>query len=53
MFSFLTVVVLVLFSSVFGMDNGEEVALQRLTATTDILTSYGDELVGEPVSGML
>ncbi len=53
MFSLLIVVVLVLFSSVFGMDNGEEVALRRLTATTDILTSYGDELVGEPVSGML
>ncbi len=53
MLSFLTVVVLLLVSSAYGMDSGEEIALRRLTATTDILTSYEDELVGEPVSGML
>ncbi|MCK5035671.1 MAG: hypothetical protein KAS73_07260 [Candidatus Sabulitectum sp.] len=53
MLSFLIIVVLALFSSVYGMDSGEEIALRRLTATTDILTSYEDELVGEPVSGML
>lgn len=53
MLSFLIVVVLALFSSVYGMDSGEEVALRRLTATTDILTSYEDELVDAPVSGML
>ena len=49
MLSVLTVVLLLLVSS----DNGEEVALRRLTATTDILTSYEDELVDEPVTGML
>ncbi len=53
MLSCLTVVVLLLVSSVYGMDSGEEIALRRLTTTTDILTSYGDELVGEPVSGIL
>ncbi|MEA3265890.1 MAG: hypothetical protein U9P42_02960 [Candidatus Fermentibacteria bacterium] len=53
MLSFLIIVVLALFSSVYGMDTGEETALRRLAATTDILTSYEDELVGEPVSGML
>ncbi|MCD4708650.1 MAG: hypothetical protein K8S62_13030 [Candidatus Sabulitectum sp.] len=53
MLSFLTVVVLLLVSSAYGMDNGEETALRRLTATTDVLTSCGDELVDEPVTGML
>ena len=53
MLSFLTVVVLLLVSSVYGMDSGEEIALRRLTITTDVLTSYEDELVDEPVSGML
>ncbi|MCK5133794.1 MAG: hypothetical protein KAR40_16795 [Candidatus Sabulitectum sp.] len=55
MLSFLVfvVIVLALFSSVYGMDNGEEIALRKLTVTTDILTSYGDELFDEPVTGML
>ena len=53
MLSFLVIGVPALFSSVYGMDSGEEIALRRLTATTDILTSYEDELVDEPVSGML
>ena len=49
----IVVVVLALFSSVYGMDGGEEAALRRLSATTDVLTSYEDELVGEPVTGLL
>lgn len=53
MVSFLIVVVLALFSSVYGLSAGEEVALRKLAATTDVLTSYGDELVDEPVTGML
>ncbi len=53
MLSFLIIVVLALCSSVYGMDSGEEIALHRLAITTDILASYGEELVGEPVSGML
>lgn len=53
MLSFLVIVVLALFSSVYGMDNGEDIALRRLTVTTDVLTSYEDELVDEPVTGML
>jgi len=51
--SFLTVVVLLLASSAYSMDSGEEIALRKLTVTTDVLTSYEDELVNEPVSGML
>ena len=53
MSSLLIVVVLALFSSVYGMDSGEETALQKLAITTDVLISYGEELVGDPVSGML
>ncbi len=53
MLSFLLILVMALFSSVHGMDSGEETALRRLAATTDILTSYEDEIVGEPISGML
>lgn len=53
MISFLVIFVLALFSSVYGMDSGEEIALRRLTVTTDVLTSYEDELVDEPVTGML
>lgn len=40
-------------SSLYGMDAGEELALHRLSNTVDVLTSYEDELVGEPISGML
>ncbi len=47
------VVLLVLVSTVYGMSDGEELALRRLSNTVDVLTSYDDELVGEPVSGML
>ncbi len=39
--------------SVAKASEGEEKALDRLSMTTDMLLSIGEEMVGEPVSGMI
>ncbi len=36
----------------FG-SSGEELALSRLSATTDMLVSIGEEMMGEPVTGLM
>ncbi|MEA3265889.1 MAG: hypothetical protein U9P42_02955 [Candidatus Fermentibacteria bacterium] len=41
-----------LFTLGFG-SIGEEIALSRLSATTDMLVSIGEEMMGEPMAGML
>lgn len=41
-----------LFSLGFG-SSGEELALSRLAVTTDMLVSIGEEMMSEPMAGML
>lgn len=45
-------VILAVCSVCFGLE-GEEKALSRLAMTTDRLLVLGDEMVGEPLSGMI
>ena len=44
---------LILATSVLGAVAGEDVALSRLSGTSDMLISIGEEMVGEPISGLL
>ena len=53
MISLLLGLLLCLISSANAADQGEETALARLLVTTDVLVSFGDEIAGEPMSGML
>lgn len=41
------------FTGAANASQGEEKALERLSMTTDMLLAIGEEMVGEPVSGML
>lgn len=52
MMSLVIGVLLYLCSSVSG-SNGEETALQRLSGTTDMLISIGEEMACSPVAGIL
>ncbi|MCK5132792.1 MAG: hypothetical protein KAR40_11640 [Candidatus Sabulitectum sp.] len=45
--------VLCLCSVAFSTEQGKERALTRLSATTDMLISIGEEMMGEPMTGML
>ncbi len=51
MISLIIGVLLCLSVPVFGA--GEEIALARLSGTTDMLISIGEEMVFEPIAGML
>ncbi|MFA6619332.1 MAG: hypothetical protein WCT23_09725 [Candidatus Neomarinimicrobiota bacterium] len=46
------ILALAIAGSCFGLD-GEAKALERLSLTTDRLQAMGDEMAGEPASGML
>ena len=53
MISLVMGVLLCLYSSVLGADSGQDIALSRLSGTADMLVSIGEEVVGEPIAGLL
>jgi len=53
MISMVIGVLLCLSASVPSADSGQDVALLRLSGTSDMLVSIGEEVVGEPIAGLL
>lgn len=53
MISLVIGVLLCLSASVLGAGSGQDVALSRLSGTSDMLVSIGEEVVGEPIAGLL